>query len=31
MRRPKVVTTIYTTGDVVYGFGLSLPSEPVCR
>jgi hypothetical protein len=31
MRRPQVVTTIYTTGDVVYGFGLSRPAEPLCR
>jgi hypothetical protein len=31
MRRASSVTTIYTTGDVVYGFGLSLPGEPVCR
>jgi hypothetical protein len=31
MRRGSAVTTIYTTGDVVYGFGLSRPSEPVCR
>jgi hypothetical protein len=31
MRRPSSVTTIYTTGDIVYGFGLSRPSEPICR
>ena len=31
MRRASAVTTIYTTGDVVYGFGLSLPGEPICR
>ncbi|HEX7084148.1 MAG TPA: hypothetical protein VF186_08550 [Gaiellaceae bacterium] len=30
MRRRQVVTTIYTSGDVVYGFGLSRPAEPVC-
>jgi hypothetical protein len=31
MRRPGVVTSIYTYGESVYGFALSLPSEPVCQ
>ena len=30
-RRPKVVTSIYTFGDVVYGFALTRPGEPVCQ
>jgi hypothetical protein len=30
MRRRQVVTSIYTSGDVVYGFGLSRPAEPIC-
>ena len=25
------VTTIYTSGDVVYGFALSRRTEPLCR
>ena len=25
------VTVFYVTGETVYGFGLMLPSEPVCR
>lgn len=29
--RGNEVTTIYTSGDVVYGFALSRPVEPVCR
>jgi hypothetical protein len=31
MRDERVVTSIYASGDVVYGFALGLPSEPVCR
>lgn len=31
MRRAQAVTTFYTSGDVVYGFALSRPAEPVCR
>jgi hypothetical protein len=25
------VTSIYATGEAVYGFALSRPSEPVCN
>ena len=31
MRRPGVVTSIYTTGEAVYGFALTVPNEPVCQ
>jgi hypothetical protein len=31
MRTPSAVTSIYTTGENVYGFALSLPKEPVCN
>ena len=31
IRRPGVVASIYTYGDSVYGFALTLPSEPVCQ
>lgn len=31
MRRPTVVTSIYTHGEIVYGFALLRPSEPVCQ
>lgn len=31
LRKASTVTAIYTTGDVVYGFGLLRPVEPVCR
>jgi hypothetical protein len=31
MRRPGVVTSIYTFGESVYGFALTRPSEPVCQ
>ncbi len=31
MRRPGVVTSIYTFGEAVYGFALTRPSEPVCQ
>jgi hypothetical protein len=31
MRTHAAVTSIYMTGDAVYGFALTLPSTPVCR
>jgi hypothetical protein len=31
IRRPRVVSSIYTYGESVYGFALTLPSEPVCQ
>jgi hypothetical protein len=31
IHRPDAVTSIYTTGEVVYGFALSRPSEPICQ
>ena len=31
IRRPGVVSSIYTYGESVYGFALTLPSEPVCQ
>jgi hypothetical protein len=31
MRRGSIVTSIYTTGQVVYGFAITAPSEPVCQ
>ena len=31
IRRPGAVASIYTYGDSVYGFALTLPSEPVCQ
>jgi len=31
MRSKGSVTSIYTTGQVVYGFALSRPNEPVCN
>jgi len=31
MRSNGSVTSIYTTGQVVYGFALSRPNEPVCN
>jgi hypothetical protein len=31
VRRGGVVTSIYTFGDVVYGFALTRPREPVCQ
>jgi hypothetical protein len=31
MRTNRTVTSIYTTGQVVYGFALSRPTEPVCN
>ncbi len=27
----KVVSSVYTTGEAVYGFALGLPTEPVCQ
>jgi hypothetical protein len=31
IRRPGVVSSIYTYGESVYGFALTLPAEPVCQ
>jgi hypothetical protein len=31
MRHPGVVTSIYTFGESVYGFALTLPSESICQ
>jgi hypothetical protein len=31
MRRADAVTSIYATGESVYGFALTRPGEPVCR
>ena len=31
IRRAGVVASIYTYGESVYGFALTLPSEPVCQ
>ena len=31
MHRGDSVTSIYTTGEAVYGFALAKPSEPVCN
>jgi hypothetical protein len=31
IRRPGVVASIYTYGESVYGFALTLPAEPVCQ
>jgi len=31
MRKPGVVTSIYTNGEAVYGFALTAPAEPVCQ
>jgi hypothetical protein len=31
IRRAGAVASIYTYGDSVYGFALTLPSEPVCQ
>jgi len=31
MRTNSAVTSIYTTGESVYGFALSRPNEPVCN
>jgi hypothetical protein len=31
MRKPGIVTSIYTNGEAVYGFALTAPTEPVCQ
>lgn len=31
LRRGRTTTSFYVVGEQVWGFGLSLPSEPVCR
>ena len=31
MRKPGIVTSIYTNGEAVYGFALTAPNEPVCQ
>ena len=31
IRHSRTVSSIYTYGDSVYGFALTLPSEPVCQ
>jgi hypothetical protein len=31
MRRSGVVTSIYATGESVYGFALTRPGEPICQ
>ena len=31
MRNSKTVTSIYTTGEAVYGFAITAPAEPVCQ
>jgi hypothetical protein len=31
MRKPGIVTSIYTNGEAVYGFALTTPQEPVCQ
>jgi hypothetical protein len=31
MRKGNIVTSIYTTGQVVYGFAITAPTEPVCQ
>jgi len=31
MRKGNVVTSIYTTGQAVYGFAITAPAEPVCQ
>ena len=31
IRRPGAVASIYTFGESVYGFALTLPGEPVCQ
>ena len=31
MRTSQAVTSIYTTGEAVYGFALSRPQEPICN
>lgn len=31
MRGDKIISSVYTTGEAVYGFALGLPGEPVCQ
>jgi hypothetical protein len=31
MRNSKTVTSIYTTGEAVYGFALTAPGTPICQ
>jgi hypothetical protein len=31
MRNSKTVTSIYTTGEAIYGFALTAPGTPVCQ
>jgi hypothetical protein len=31
MRNGNVVTSIYTTGQAVYGFAITAPAEPICQ
>jgi hypothetical protein len=31
MRKGNLVTSIYTTGQVVYGFALTASAEPICQ
>jgi hypothetical protein len=31
MRNGNTVTSIYTTGEAVYGFAITAPAEPVCQ
>jgi hypothetical protein len=31
MRNGNTVTSIYTSGEAVYGFALTAPSEPICQ
>jgi hypothetical protein len=31
MRKGNTVTSIYTTGEAVYGFAITAPAEPVCQ
>ena len=31
MRRGNTVTSIYTTGQAVYGFAITAPTEPICQ
>ena len=31
MRTAKAVTSIYTTGESIYGFAITAPGTPVCQ
>jgi hypothetical protein len=31
MRKGNIVTSIYTTGQAVYGFAITAPTEPICQ